>query len=60
MAAAAKVQGVLDAADRLADVVMRAAGLSARGAEAHVAQEQAADEPEPKGTAGAPPAQVAQ
>jgi UDP-N-acetylglucosamine--N-acetylmuramyl-(pentapeptide) pyrophosphoryl-undecaprenol N-acetylglucosamine transferase len=61
MAAAAKAQGVLDAADRLADLVMRVAGLAA-WAEARAAPgpEQATGDPEPPGTADAPPAQVAQ
>jgi UDP-N-acetylglucosamine--N-acetylmuramyl-(pentapeptide) pyrophosphoryl-undecaprenol N-acetylglucosamine transferase len=57
MAAAAKAQGVLDAADRLADLVMWVAGLSVR-----------APEPRPDlfagggeaGTTDVPPAQVAQ
>jgi UDP-N-acetylglucosamine--N-acetylmuramyl-(pentapeptide) pyrophosphoryl-undecaprenol N-acetylglucosamine transferase len=64
MAAAAKAQGVLDAADRLADVVMRVATLGARDAEAHAAPGAVPDgpeEPKPPGTAEAPPpAQVAQ
>ena len=60
MAAAAKAQGVLDAADRLADLVMGVAGLKAR-AEAHAApEEQAAGKQEPTGAADVPPAQVAQ
>jgi UDP-N-acetylglucosamine--N-acetylmuramyl-(pentapeptide) pyrophosphoryl-undecaprenol N-acetylglucosamine transferase len=61
MAAAAKAHGVLDAADRLADLVMRVAGLAARGeAPREEAQEQSAGEPEPSGTENVPPARVAQ
>jgi UDP-N-acetylglucosamine--N-acetylmuramyl-(pentapeptide) pyrophosphoryl-undecaprenol N-acetylglucosamine transferase len=51
MAAAAKSQGILDAADRLADLVLRVAGIAA-GAEAQpMMREQAADEQEPPGIA---------
>jgi UDP-N-acetylglucosamine--N-acetylmuramyl-(pentapeptide) pyrophosphoryl-undecaprenol N-acetylglucosamine transferase len=57
MAAAAKAQGVLDAADRLADLVMQVAGLAVP-----------APQPRPdafagggeQGITGVPPAQVAQ
>jgi UDP-N-acetylglucosamine--N-acetylmuramyl-(pentapeptide) pyrophosphoryl-undecaprenol N-acetylglucosamine transferase len=56
MAAAAKAQGVLDAADRLADVVMRVAGLAARVEE----PQPAAGEQEPTRAADVPPARVAQ
>jgi hypothetical protein len=59
MAAAAKAQGVLDAADRLADLVMQIAGLVARP-QPQREQEQPAGEPESSGTADVPPAQVAQ
>jgi UDP-N-acetylglucosamine--N-acetylmuramyl-(pentapeptide) pyrophosphoryl-undecaprenol N-acetylglucosamine transferase len=59
MAAAAKAQGVLDAADRLADLVMQVAGLAASVEEAQPAAKQAG-EPEPPGTADVSPAQVAQ
>jgi UDP-N-acetylglucosamine--N-acetylmuramyl-(pentapeptide) pyrophosphoryl-undecaprenol N-acetylglucosamine transferase len=60
MAAAARAQGVLDAADRLADLVMRTAGLGAR---AEAQREEAAPPaggPETLGTAEAPPTQAAQ
>jgi UDP-N-acetylglucosamine--N-acetylmuramyl-(pentapeptide) pyrophosphoryl-undecaprenol N-acetylglucosamine transferase len=59
MAAAAKAQGVLDAADRLADLVMQVAGLAARAAEPQRVEEQAEGEQGP-GTADVPPARVAQ
>jgi UDP-N-acetylglucosamine--N-acetylmuramyl-(pentapeptide) pyrophosphoryl-undecaprenol N-acetylglucosamine transferase len=58
MAAAAKGQGVLDAADRLADLVMRVAGLAAP-AEPQREQEQPAGETALPGEADVPPAQVA-
>jgi UDP-N-acetylglucosamine--N-acetylmuramyl-(pentapeptide) pyrophosphoryl-undecaprenol N-acetylglucosamine transferase len=62
MAAAAKAQGVLDAADRLADLVMQAAGLTAEpaGRLQPEPEEKPAGEREAPGTAEAPPAQVAQ
>jgi UDP-N-acetylglucosamine--N-acetylmuramyl-(pentapeptide) pyrophosphoryl-undecaprenol N-acetylglucosamine transferase len=58
MAAAAKAQGVLDAADRLADLVMQVAQLAVRAQEPQ--PEPVRGEPEPPGTADVPPAQVAQ
>jgi UDP-N-acetylglucosamine--N-acetylmuramyl-(pentapeptide) pyrophosphoryl-undecaprenol N-acetylglucosamine transferase len=69
MAAAAKAQGVLDAADRLADLVMRVAGIAAAPA-SRTQQEERLQEPSPpaqeppgQGPAGtvdaAPPAQAA-
>jgi UDP-N-acetylglucosamine--N-acetylmuramyl-(pentapeptide) pyrophosphoryl-undecaprenol N-acetylglucosamine transferase len=60
MAAAAKAQGVLDAADRLANLVMRVAGLPTRGEEPGAVREQVAGEQEAPGAADVPPAQVAQ
>jgi UDP-N-acetylglucosamine--N-acetylmuramyl-(pentapeptide) pyrophosphoryl-undecaprenol N-acetylglucosamine transferase len=58
MAAAAKAQGVLDAADRLADLVMQVAGLAAR-VEQDRAEPTAGEQDQP-GTADMPPAQMAQ
>jgi UDP-N-acetylglucosamine--N-acetylmuramyl-(pentapeptide) pyrophosphoryl-undecaprenol N-acetylglucosamine transferase len=58
MAAAAKAQGVLDAADRLAGLVIQVAGLRARGEE--IQPEPAAGEQEPPRTADVPPAAVTQ
>jgi UDP-N-acetylglucosamine--N-acetylmuramyl-(pentapeptide) pyrophosphoryl-undecaprenol N-acetylglucosamine transferase len=52
MAAAAKSQGVLDAADRLADLVMRVAGIAAPPAPQ---PEPLPPEQEPSGTVDAPP-----
>jgi UDP-N-acetylglucosamine--N-acetylmuramyl-(pentapeptide) pyrophosphoryl-undecaprenol N-acetylglucosamine transferase len=65
MAAAGRAQGVLDAADRLADLVMRVAGMRAPQPERQLSDEHQAesptDEPAPSGPAAeAPPAQVAQ
>ncbi len=58
MAAAAKAQGVLDAADRLADLVMRVAGLAARAeAQTSPGPEHGTGDPEPPGTADAQAAQ---
>jgi UDP-N-acetylglucosamine--N-acetylmuramyl-(pentapeptide) pyrophosphoryl-undecaprenol N-acetylglucosamine transferase len=54
MAAAAKAQGVLDAADQLADLVMQVAGLAVRKNDP-AEQEPPASEPEPPGTAEMPP-----
>ncbi len=59
MAAAAKAQGVLDAADRLADLVMDVAGLKARTPEPQPEEKRTADDPAPPGLADSPPAQVA-
>jgi UDP-N-acetylglucosamine--N-acetylmuramyl-(pentapeptide) pyrophosphoryl-undecaprenol N-acetylglucosamine transferase len=60
MAAAAKAQGILDAADRLADLVMQVAGLAAALQRAEQPQgAPAAGEPESPG-ATAPPAQAVQ
>lgn len=59
MAAAAKRQGVLDAAERLADLVLEVAGIAAR-LEPQRAQEQTATEPEPSGPADASPAPATQ
>jgi UDP-N-acetylglucosamine--N-acetylmuramyl-(pentapeptide) pyrophosphoryl-undecaprenol N-acetylglucosamine transferase len=58
MAAAAKAQGVLDAADRLADLVMRVAGLAVGAGEARPLP--AAGAEEPPGTADVPPPALAQ
>jgi UDP-N-acetylglucosamine--N-acetylmuramyl-(pentapeptide) pyrophosphoryl-undecaprenol N-acetylglucosamine transferase len=58
MAAAAKRQGVLDSADRLADLVMEVAGIAARP-EPRRKQEQFASEQELPEAADAPPAQTA-
>jgi UDP-N-acetylglucosamine--N-acetylmuramyl-(pentapeptide) pyrophosphoryl-undecaprenol N-acetylglucosamine transferase len=58
MAAAAKAQGILDAADRLADLVMRVAGSLAKP-ESRPEQEQSADAQTPPGEDD-PPAQAAQ
>jgi UDP-N-acetylglucosamine--N-acetylmuramyl-(pentapeptide) pyrophosphoryl-undecaprenol N-acetylglucosamine transferase len=61
MAAAAKAQGVLDAADRLADLVMRVAGLKARAAEPQPDEERGVDnQAPPPGMADISPARVAQ
>ncbi len=59
MAAAAKSQGVLDAAERLADLVIEVAGIAAPPQPHHL-QEQAAVEPEPSGPADASRAQAEQ
>jgi UDP-N-acetylglucosamine--N-acetylmuramyl-(pentapeptide) pyrophosphoryl-undecaprenol N-acetylglucosamine transferase len=60
MAAAAKAQGVLDAADRLADLVMEVAGITA-GLESRPEQKQSAiEEGPPSGAGDAPPAQAMQ
>jgi UDP-N-acetylglucosamine--N-acetylmuramyl-(pentapeptide) pyrophosphoryl-undecaprenol N-acetylglucosamine transferase len=61
MAAAARAQGVLDAADRLADLVMEVAGLAAPQAEQQLPESgPPAGEPARPGAAEAPSAQVAQ
>jgi UDP-N-acetylglucosamine--N-acetylmuramyl-(pentapeptide) pyrophosphoryl-undecaprenol N-acetylglucosamine transferase len=58
MAAAAKGQGVLDAADRLADLVTRVAGIAA-GPAPQPQQANSRPEQEPSGTEDAPTAQAA-
>ncbi len=58
MAAAAKAQGVLDAADRLADLVMEVAGIAARP-EPHHEQEQVDSGQVPREIVDAPPARAA-
>jgi UDP-N-acetylglucosamine--N-acetylmuramyl-(pentapeptide) pyrophosphoryl-undecaprenol N-acetylglucosamine transferase len=60
MAAAAKAQGVLDAADRLADLVMQVARLTDRAQEPQQQQERVADEREGPRAEDVPPARVAQ
>jgi UDP-N-acetylglucosamine--N-acetylmuramyl-(pentapeptide) pyrophosphoryl-undecaprenol N-acetylglucosamine transferase len=55
MAAAAKAEGVLDAADRLADLVMRVAGLAVQEGETRPLPATAGQEGAP-GTADVPPA----